>query len=133
MPTVELNPGLQVYEVAPLAIKVAVCCPQQIVELLTVTVGFGLTAIVPVIVAVQAFVAVTNREVVYVPDDVKTKLGFCVTLSITPSFVKSQFQVVIEKELGAIGVDKFVNVVELPIHALFAVKEAFGIVKLFVI
>jgi hypothetical protein len=40
--------GVQVYVDAPFAVSVAVCCPTQIVPLLTVTVGNGFTVTVAV-------------------------------------------------------------------------------------
>ena len=43
-----ITPEVHKYAVAPVAVKDAVSCPTQIVPLVTVTVGFGNTVIVPV-------------------------------------------------------------------------------------
>jgi hypothetical protein len=59
---VEFNnePVLQLYELAPLAVSVAVC-PEQIVGLFTLTVGVGITLTVQTAVFVQPieFIPVT--------------------------------------------------------------------------
>ena len=54
------EPVFQLYELAPLAVKVAVC-PAQIVGLFTLTIGIGLTTTVTTFVLVQpiAFVPIT--------------------------------------------------------------------------
>ena len=54
------EPVFQLYELAPLAVKVAVC-PEQIVGLFTLTIGIGLTTTVTKLAEVHpiAFVPIT--------------------------------------------------------------------------
>src|SRR5258708_4258089 len=75
-PIVELKPvaGVQLYVVAPFAVSVAVCCPAQMLALLTEIVGVETTVTVDVAVFLQLFV--------FVPVTVYTVVvfGFAVTM-----------------------------------------------------
>jgi hypothetical protein len=68
-----VEPVFQVYELAPIAVKLA-ACPAQIVAELRLMLGVALTVIVLVVVLVQPFKAVPVMVTMVVARGLKTKL-----------------------------------------------------------
>jgi hypothetical protein len=68
-----VEPVFQVYELAPLAVKL-VACPAQIVAELSVILGVAFTVIVLVVLLMQPFKAVPVMVTTIVARGLKTKL-----------------------------------------------------------